>query len=270
LLVVIGIIALLIGVLMPALTAARSAAQKTQCLANLRQQSIYLQIYANRFNSAVPIGRSGSFAQNSYYLQIDNAATGRLYPTCIGLLVPAGILTDQPWGDEPKVFFCPIDTSRVLNEPSSSGGAVGNQLWMGSTTRSTYMQNPTWRFGDASAATPINPSNNPSFCIGYYDYATGTNFLWPNPRPHIIPKIKDFKGKALVCDEIIQGTFVKQAHKNGVNVLYANWAALWVPTSMFQDEWNDLQRVAPDGSAYGAAADPYVYAIWKKFGDLFG
>jgi prepilin-type N-terminal cleavage/methylation domain-containing protein len=38
LLVVIGIIALLIGVLMPALKRARESAEKTRCLANLRQR----------------------------------------------------------------------------------------------------------------------------------------------------------------------------------------------------------------------------------------
>jgi prepilin-type N-terminal cleavage/methylation domain-containing protein len=266
LLVVIGIIALLIGVLMPALKKAREAAEKTRCLANLRQQSIYLQIYANRFNGACPIGKSGSFGQNSYYMAVDSAAVGAVFPTCMGLTVPAGILTDNPYSDDPKVFFCPTDTSRILNEPTSSGSAFGTNLWMGSTTRTTYMQNPSWRFGDVGS-TGVSRTNNPSFCIGYHDYSTDADIVWPianGARPHVIPKLKDFKGQALVMDEIIQGTFVKQAHRDGVNVLYSHWGAQWVPLDMFRQEWNDLLAVSPDGTPYAAVASPYIYAIWKK------
>jgi len=47
LLVVIGIIALLISILMPALNKARTQARTTQCLSNVRQIVVAFQMYTN-------------------------------------------------------------------------------------------------------------------------------------------------------------------------------------------------------------------------------
>jgi prepilin-type N-terminal cleavage/methylation domain-containing protein/prepilin-type processing-associated H-X9-DG protein len=56
LLVVIAIIALLMGVLMPALTAARRQGQATVCRSNLRQIGIAMGFYAEAWNFFVPRG----------------------------------------------------------------------------------------------------------------------------------------------------------------------------------------------------------------------
>ncbi|HEY1685921.1 MAG TPA: prepilin-type N-terminal cleavage/methylation domain-containing protein [Tepidisphaeraceae bacterium] len=59
LLVVIGIIALLISILLPALTKARQQALKTQCLSNLRQCGLFLTMYANAYQGFLPQGDPG-------------------------------------------------------------------------------------------------------------------------------------------------------------------------------------------------------------------
>ena len=59
LLVVIGIIALLIGILMPALTKARSQAMRTKCLSNLHTADLSLNIYANENRQKLPAFTGG-------------------------------------------------------------------------------------------------------------------------------------------------------------------------------------------------------------------
>src|SRR5687767_10527248 len=68
LLVVIGIIAVLIGILLPSLGKARASARRANCLSNLRSIGQMLNIYANQNKLYVPIGRrSDSWAYN-YWL----------------------------------------------------------------------------------------------------------------------------------------------------------------------------------------------------------
>src|SRR3954447_10708989 len=54
LLVVIGIIAVLIGVLLPVLGRAREQANRTRCLSNLRQLSQAMLMYANAYQDRLP------------------------------------------------------------------------------------------------------------------------------------------------------------------------------------------------------------------------
>src|SRR2546423_15226236 len=62
LLVVIGIIAVLIAIMMPALQAARKQSQRTQCQSNLHQIGVALQIYSNEWRGWLYPPRRGALA----------------------------------------------------------------------------------------------------------------------------------------------------------------------------------------------------------------
>jgi prepilin-type N-terminal cleavage/methylation domain-containing protein len=71
LLVVIGIIAILIGVLLPALNKARESARQVQCLSNLRQLASAATMFANDHKGMMPTSRGS----NLYYIDL---ITGRV------------------------------------------------------------------------------------------------------------------------------------------------------------------------------------------------
>ncbi len=90
LLVVISIIALLAGLLMPALGQARESARRAACASNLRQIGIGLRVYMDDYNDRLP---------------------------------PAAMMkTEDPHGRPPINHFLPLDSQSVYRCPSDPGG----------------------------------------------------------------------------------------------------------------------------------------------------
>lgn len=67
LLVVIGIIAILISILLPALSRAKDQANKTACLSNVRQLATAFMLYASDFKDKCPMGSRADNTPNADY-----------------------------------------------------------------------------------------------------------------------------------------------------------------------------------------------------------
>ena len=100
LLVVIGIIALLIGILLPALSRAREMAKRTACSANLRSLGQLALMYANDNKGRFP-------------LAVEELATGQLNPQYV---------TDE--------LYTAFGFADVLNSAGTANGVQIDQTWV--------------------------------------------------------------------------------------------------------------------------------------------
>jgi prepilin-type processing-associated H-X9-DG protein/prepilin-type N-terminal cleavage/methylation domain-containing protein len=109
LLVVIGIIALLIALLMPALSAARSQAMTTRCAANLHDLGSAVQHYANDYKGVIPRGYYYfPWYQQGYILWAEALSTYVGHPVVNPDTGPA---RDGPMAQEFRqigVYQCPV------------------------------------------------------------------------------------------------------------------------------------------------------------------
>jgi prepilin-type N-terminal cleavage/methylation domain-containing protein len=82
LLVVVAIIAVLVAMLLPTLSAARENARNVVCMSNLKQASTALVVYADAYNDEIPpaaiVGYDAIISQNIYWFDVLGAYIGQI------------------------------------------------------------------------------------------------------------------------------------------------------------------------------------------------
>src|SRR5688500_6904686 len=188
LLVVIGIIAILIGVLLPTLARARESARRASCLSNLRQVGMAMRFYAHDNRDQVPLGyRIGNKQFNSMVY----SSTQKL--VLFGWLYAAGgVGGGGGYMKTPQVFFCPSD-----NDPRSMFNTSLNP----------------WPPG-ADGPDPTK--------LVYAGYGCRPEIEIPDdPLPGLqLPRLNRFRNKAVFADLTAIPARVDTRHRVGINVLY--------------------------------------------------
>ena len=246
LLVVIGIIALLISILLPALGKAREQSYRTKCLANLRSLGQQLAIYAAENKDACPIGMAvtwettkqtgygpGSGQETNYpqlwwsYMAYFQQASGAKEGVIgLGMLTNTRLLSQAP-----QTFFCPREDrpGLMFNTPQNQWAFWHNPV--GSTpfnhTYIGYSMRPLSGFAAVPAADTVNYGKA---CL-IDDYYKPTTAYFPQG----MAKLSKAKNKAILSDVARSPSDVLQRHKLGINVYYANGSGRWVPTKLFEN-----------------------------------
>jgi prepilin-type N-terminal cleavage/methylation domain-containing protein len=271
LLVVIGIIALLISILLPALNRARESAWRVVCLAGMRELGHSLRLYSTEFNDSVPIGYMDQH-NFSFFVNWNNVNGTKI--TMMGFLAEAGMMPS------PQAFYCPAvkqdprfmyDTPEnpwpfhdYPNHPRFTTPGLGH-------TRITYMTRPIANWPTNNIPWASGPDS-----AGYRFPYLGTNWTAKFSNPSgagleiTMPKFSKLKNKAILTELIVSHHDVLRTHRTGINVYYANGSGQWVDLTKWvtqpipfgaplwseQDVWRKWRSI-PDGS--GAYGDPNTY-----------
>jgi prepilin-type processing-associated H-X9-DG protein len=105
LLVVIGIIAILIALLLPALVRARRMSQQTVCASNLKEIGLAIHNYADQQHGCMPFGPPAPSLIFSFYPATGDVTS--LITLFNGQPVGLGLMLEEQLVNEKKILFCP-------------------------------------------------------------------------------------------------------------------------------------------------------------------
>lgn len=296
LLVVIGIIAVLVSILLPAITKAKEAANRTKCLANLRSIGQMLAVYAVANKDQVPLGGSSTTSAgaallaNSYYLARNSSAgvsdqdvfleTGKnMRYMGLGLLIKSRVTTEGSG----EVFFCPSNSDVFYQfgnptnpwPPSKNGQCricycvrdsinsqpdvpshQAEQVVFWSTTGSWFPQRPD-AGNQLSGAVPLPAA-----------YETSMFKLSKMKNRAIVSDLNIFDNKNSQPNSYDR---ILTVHKKGLNVLYANGAAKWIDRGIIEAQiyWASYHTPTTFGM-FGTGGQPHkgnadLEMIWNNF-----
>ena len=226
LLVVIGIIAVLVAILLPAMNRAREAAVTANCLSNMRDVGNAIQMYAVENKDKAPIGHFNTRLHESYVISFKATAAApdtRIYPI-LGHLYQSGLMKDA------RAFFCP------------SPNHIDDR----------------WTYDGEN--NPWPPELGTQFIRAGYYTRPGVSWgggIYPPVTAGGMPKLSNFKSKAILADlwplPLEIGSKAKLApHRRTQNVLFGDRSARSLPVG------NELQAKFDVLNTHTSASPPAI------------
>ncbi len=215
LLVVVSIIALLIAMLLPALSKAREVAQSSVCKAQLHSLGQGLTIYAAESHDKVPLGYGHDNKQLGTHIGVTTGYVG------LALLITSEIVVT------PGVYFCPSWGYNPDYYTLEGSKNVWPLKW-GSTTRINYASRPNDHEGQSLAWHYFGsyfPPGSPSYI------ADG------------LPRLQDMDNLSLISDGIAVPDQVDNGHEVGVNRVLADVSAAFIPRERLEERDEDLDEI---------------------------
>ena len=221
LLIVIAIIGVLVGLVMPTVGRARESARRAACLSNLRQVHQSFLLFAGENGGHVPIGHRAIGSPPRPVKQFNSMVySGTSKKFCLfGALYKTGHMK------RPEVFFCPSN------------------------------EDPQSNFNSESNPWPPGPEGT-STANGWAGYGCRPDKVLPDievgtSTPAWMPHLRDFRAKAIFADLVAVPARVDRRHRDGVNVLYGDGAAQWVPRDAFDEPLKQCKtNNNPDFNSY--------------------
>jgi len=192
LLVVIGIIALLISILLPALSKAKAQANNVKCLSNVRQLAMACKLFAADHQRYIPTSTSDAASPTNPVRMFDPYQQKFLWRNSNGspfladwassLMPYLGfrdndvnsfenqLVSPTPGWTPPKIFICPTD-------PAQDGQNPGYMLYNNVTTGSNGNQNFPISYGINADITCLNNSSG----TGQFDLGSGEDQVTGGP-----------------------------------------------------------------------------------------